>query len=128
MPQKQPTPAQRLRRMSQSFDKDYSILAEDYDFFTKPDASTPPSRVVHKSDHPVEVDECYIGGENRGEGRGVHHKTIVVGAVEVRTREADGKKHRRSVYAGRLRLTVVTDRKPKTLTSFVTENVIFTLS
>lgn len=38
MPQKQPTPAQRIRRMSQSFEKDYSILAEDYEFFTTPDS------------------------------------------------------------------------------------------
>jgi len=36
-----------------------------------------------------------IGGETRGEGRGIHHKSIVVGAVEVRSRQDDGKKHKR---------------------------------
>ena len=36
------------------------------------------------AEHPVEVDETYVGGRTRGEGRGVQHKAIVVGAVEVR--------------------------------------------
>ncbi len=30
----------------------------------------------------VEVDETWVGGRTRGEGRGVHHKTPVAGAVE----------------------------------------------
>ncbi len=33
-------------------------------------------------DH-VEVDETWIGGATRGEGRGVHNKTLVIAAVEV---------------------------------------------
>jgi len=74
--------------------------------------------------YPVEVDECYIGGETRGEGRGKHHKSIVVGAVEVRTRLEDGKKHRRRVYAGRLRLRVVPDRSAEVLIGFVKDNVM----
>jgi len=74
--------------------------------------------------YPVEVDECYIGGETRGEGRGKHHKSIVVGAVEVRSRQEDGKKHRPRVYAGRLRLRVVPDRSAETLTGFVKDNVV----
>ena len=32
----------------------------------------------------VEVDETYVGGRTRGEGRGRTHKVIVAGAVEVR--------------------------------------------
>ena len=32
----------------------------------------------------VEVDETLVGGKARGEGRGVHHKIYVVGAVETR--------------------------------------------
>ena len=88
---------------------------------------------------PVEVDECYVGGKTRGEGRGVHHKATVVGAIEVRERVLDdGKKHKRSVYAGRLRLRVVsemptiedmivnpslTGRSAEILTGFVRENV-----
>jgi len=35
----------------------------------------------------VEVGETYIGGNARGEGRGVHHKTLVAAAVEVRHRK-----------------------------------------
>ena len=74
-------------------------------------------------EHPVEVDECYIGGETRGEGKGTHHKAIVVGAVEVRTRQLGGKAHRRGVYAGRLRLRFIPDRSAEALTDFVKENV-----
>lgn len=65
-----------------------------------------PDRDMIGGEHPVEVDECYIGGQTKGEGRGVHHQTTVVGAVEVRTRQTE-KASRRSVYAGRLRLRVV---------------------
>ena len=75
-----------------------------------------PERDAIGSEDPVEVDECLIGGETRGEGRGVHHKTLVIGAVEVRPRQEDGKKHRRSVYAGRLRLRVIPDRTAEVLT------------
>jgi hypothetical protein len=74
--------------------------------------------------YPVEVDECLVGGETRGEGRGKHHKSIVIGAVEVRPRVEDGNKHKRRVYAGRLRLRVVPDRSAETLTSFVKDNVV----
>src|SRR6516164_2506246 len=75
--------------------------------------------------HPVEVDEALVGGRTRGEGRGNHHKTTVVGAIEVRTRRpaAEGKKQKRIIYAGRLRLRLVQDRGAKELTKFVQENV-----
>jgi hypothetical protein len=82
-----------------------------------------PERDTIGGEHPVEVDECLIGGETRGEGRGTHHKSIVVGAVEVRSRQDDGKQHRRRVYAGRLRLRVVPDRSAEALTGFVKDNV-----
>jgi hypothetical protein len=82
-----------------------------------------PERDTIGGEHPVEVDECLIGGETRGEGRGVHHKSIVVGAIEVRSRTDDGKKHKRRVYAGRLRLRVVPDRSADALTGFVKDNV-----
>ena len=75
----------------------------------------PPRADAIGGEHPVEVDECLIGGETRGEGRGVHHKSLVVGAVEVRSRQDDGKKRRRRVYAGRLRLRVVPDRSAERL-------------
>jgi hypothetical protein len=81
------------------------------------------SATLSAAEHPVEVDECMVGGETRGEGRGTHHKSIVVGAVEVRSRQDEGKKHRRRVYAGRLRLRVVPDRSADALTGFIKENV-----
>ena len=82
-----------------------------------------PERDAIGSEHPVEVDECMVGGETRGEGRGTHHKSIVVGAVEVRSRQDDGKKHKRRVYAGRLRLRVVPDRSGDALTGFIKDNI-----
>jgi hypothetical protein len=84
-----------------------------------------PGRDSIGSEHPVEVDECYIGGETRGEGRGTHHKSIVVGAVEVRSRSDEGTPYKHHVYAGRLRLRVVPDRGAEVLTGFVKDNVAF---
>lgn len=98
-----------------------------------------PARDKVGHEHPVEIDECLIGGETRGEGRGVHHKAAVIGAVEVRERKegeertAKGKdEHRRAVpskrkvYAGRLRLQVIPDKSAESLTAFVQENVATT--
>lgn len=81
-----------------------------------------PARDTIGGEWPVEVDECYVGGRTRGEGRGVHHQATVVGAVEIRPRkdaeeraEKWGRTHEGSipkkqvVYAGRLRLRVVSD-------------------
>jgi hypothetical protein len=66
-----------------------------------------------------------VGGRTKGEGRGNHHKTTVVGAIEVRTRPpaAEGKKQKKIIYAGRLRLRLVPDRGAKELTKFVQQNV-----
>ena len=72
-------------------------------------------------DWPVEVDETYVGGKTRGEGKGVHHKTIVAGAVEVREKKTP--KGKRSIYAGRLRMRVVPDRSAWSLEAFVKESV-----
>ena len=96
-----------------------------------------PERDAIGGEHPVEVDECYVGGRTRGQGRGVHEQATVVGAVEVRERTDDGKAHRRNVYAGRLRLRVVSDvpstvamlanpfsgRDSHSLVTFVTDSV-----
>lgn len=84
-----------------------------------------PERDTIGDQHPVEVDETLVGGRTKGEGRGVHHKATVVGAIEVRTRTpvADSKKAKRKVYAGRLRLRLVPGRGAKELTGFVQENV-----
>ncbi len=110
-----------------------------------------PERDSIGGEHAVEVDECYIGGRTRGEGRGIHHQMTVVGAVEVRTRKdareraakwqaehEGGVPKKKLVYAGRLRLRVVSDiptgldmlanplstgRNAATLLDFVKENV-----
>jgi transposase-like protein len=74
----------------------------------------------HTGQH-VEVDETWIGGRTRGEGRGVHHKTLVIAAVEVRHREPgtaqDRRRNRR--YAGRVRLALAADRGADALGGFV---------
>ncbi len=84
-----------------------------------------PERDAIGDQYPVEVDETLVGGRTKGKGRGVHYKATVVGAVEVRPRPitAEGNKHKRMVYAGRLRLRLVSGRGAKELTEFVQENV-----
>jgi len=95
-----------------------------------------PDRDAIGGEHPVEIDECLIGGASRGHGRGVHDMVTVVGAVEVRARK-DGKEraakwkdsHRggipakKLVYAGRLRLRVVEGKDAKSLTAFIKDDV-----
>jgi len=87
---------------------------------------------------PVEVDETYVGGATQGEGRGQHHKTLVVGMVEVLPRKKalgpdpnlpSGQRpqhrggHGRGFIAGRLRLQVIPNRKQETLEPMVLDNV-----
>jgi transposase-like protein len=73
----------------------------------------------------IEVDETYVGGRTRGEGRGVHHKVLVACAVEVRRRKPgtaqDKRKNGR--YAGRVRLAIVPDRSGESLCGFVKSTV-----
>lgn len=75
-----------------------------------------------RGDH-VEVDECYIGGETRGKGKGPHadEKTLIIAAVEVHTKKTkNGKPMRRGGrYAGRLRIEIAPDRTEKALCGFV---------
>ena len=47
-----------------------------------------PERDTIGDQYPVEVDKSFVGGRTKGEGRGVHHKAIVIGAIEVRPRKA----------------------------------------
>ncbi len=91
-----------------------------------------PDRDTIGGQYPVEIDETLIGGRTRGEGRGIHHKATVVGAVEVRPRRegkdrtaqrSEGKPLKRAVYAGRLRLRLVSGRGAEDLTAFVKETV-----
>ena len=74
----------------------------------------------HAGQH-VEVDETWVGGRTRGEGRGIHHKTLVVAAVEVRHREPGTAQDRRrnGRYAGRVRLALAADRSAGALGGFV---------
>jgi len=74
-----------------------------------------------RKDH-VEVDETWVGGATRGEGRGVHDQSLVIAAVEVRQRppkKGDKPERRGGRYAGRLRMDVVSDRTAKSLCGFV---------
>jgi len=84
-------------------------------------------RIGAKASH-VEVDETYIGGATKGEGKGNHHKTLVAGAVEAMQRskaDTEGKAapRRGGRYAGRLRLSVVPNRTAKSLRGFVEASV-----
>jgi len=80
-------------------------------------------RIGSNMNNHVELDEVWIGGASHGKGRGVHDKTLVVAAVEVRRRKPkDGSKaiiRRNGRYAGRVRLQVVPDRSAKSLIGFV---------
>jgi len=95
-----------------------------------------PDRDTIGEHYPVEIDETLVGGRTRGEGRGIHHKATVVGAIEVRCRRpgdvragdgpqvhSEGKRGKRALYAGRLRLRLVPSRSAEDLTAFVKTNV-----
>ncbi len=97
-----------------------------------------PERDPIGREWPVEVDETYVGGATQGEGRGRHHKTLVVGIVEVMPRKKalgpdpnlpSGQRsqhqggHGRSFIAGRLRLQVVPNRRQETLEPLVLSHV-----
>lgn len=88
-----------------------------------------PERDRIGAEWPVEIDETYVGGKTRGEGHGVHHQSIVVGAVETRTGVKAPRGHtmarprKGKTYAGRLRLKVVPDRTKRALEKFVMESV-----
>lgn len=73
----------------------------------------------------VEVDETWIGGVTRGEGKGQHDQTLVIGAVEVRQKQDTKKQHRRGGrYAGRLRLEVMPNKGARAFTGFIDEVVM----
>ena len=74
----------------------------------------------------VEIDETWVGGRTRGEGRGIHHKVLVACAVEVRHRKPGTAQDKRKDgrYAGRVRLAVVSDRSADSLCGFVESAVV----
>jgi len=95
-----------------------------------------PERDTIGGEHPVEIDECFVGGRSRGVGSGVHDMATVIGAVEVRLRKdaedraakhgrdhAGGVPLKKLVYAGRLRLRVIPSREGKDWLLFALENV-----
>ena len=84
-------------------------------------------RIGARAGEHVEVDETYVGGRTRGEGRGVHHKTLVTAAVEVRRRKpgARGTSRRPAAARGRMpELCVVADRSANSLCGFVESAVM----
>ena len=96
-----------------------------------------PERDSLGGEHPVEMDECLVGGRSRGTGMGVHDMATVIGAVEVRPRKAaenrvanqrpnnpGGGPLKKLVYAGRLRLRVIPNRDAEHLLEFARENVV----
>ena len=62
----------------------------------------------------------------RGEGRGIHHETLVTAAVEVRHREPGTAQDKRKDgrYAGRVRLSIADDRSAGSLVEFVESAVM----
>src|ERR1700680_4996711 len=74
-------------------------------------------RIGGRADEHVEVDETWVGGRTRGEGHGVHHKTLVVAAAEVRQRKPGTKLDagRNGRYAGRVRVAVIPDNSGESL-------------
>ena len=83
-------------------------------------------RIGGHNDQHVEVDETWIGGRTRGKGRGVHHKTLVACAVEVRHRLSDSplNKRKNGRYAGRIRLSVLPNRSSASLCGFAEGAVV----
>ena len=78
-------------------------------------------RIGGRANEHVEVDESWVGGRTRGEGRGVDHKVLVACTVEVRHRKPGTAQDKRGDgrYAGRVRLAVAADRSAKSLCGFV---------
>ena len=78
-------------------------------------------RIGGRPGQHVEIDETWIGGRTRGEGRGVHYKVLVACAVEVRNRKIGTAQALRKSerYGGRIRLAVVSDRSANQLGRFV---------
>ena len=51
------------------------------------DGAAGPGPDRGSAEEHVEVDEAWVGGRTRGEGRGIDHKTLAAAAVEVRLRK-----------------------------------------
>ena len=95
-----------------------------------------PDRDKIGGEYAVEVDETWVGGRTKGKGRGVHHKALVIAAVEVRDRQPGdplaakrrathkgGRPLRGIQYAGRLRLRLLPARQGTPARKFIRENI-----
>jgi hypothetical protein len=89
-----------------------------------------PERDRIGAEHPVEIDETYIGGKVHAEHKRVSAQCIVVGAVEIRHGDRATRRDKNlarprkgKTYAGRLRLRVVPDRGKSALEAFALENI-----
>src|SRR5208282_1682685 len=107
---------QRQLRLSR-YETAFQILHKLRAGMVRPDQD----RIGGRASEHVEVDETWVGGRTRGEGRGVHHKVLVACAVEVRHRKPGTAQDKRKDgrYAGRVRLAVAADRSAKSLGGFV---------
>lgn len=72
-------------------------------------------------EYPVELDIAYVGGVNRGEGRGKTRKALVIIGVEMRegTPPKNLREKKQRFYAGRLRMRKIPDKKAVTVEKFV---------
>ena len=102
-----------------------SATRRPFKFSTRRAWCGPTKRIGGQPKNHVEVDETWVGGRTRGEGRGVHHKVPVSCAIEVRHRKPGTKLDNRKDgrYAGRVRLAVVLDRSAESLCGFVESTV-----
>ena len=74
-------------------------------------------RIGGRPQEHVEVDETWVGGRARGEGRGINHKSSVADDGEIRNRKPGTAQDKRKDgrYAGRVRLAIVADRSADSL-------------
>ena len=83
-----------------------------------------PDRDKIGAEWPLELDLTFVGGKNKGAGRGKMHKAPVIIAVEVRRREVrdpqTGKIKKRGL-AGRVRLQKVSDKSAASVDRFAKE-------
>lgn len=111
--------ATQLRRQLglSRYETTFQILHKLRAGMVRPDAD----RIGGHANEHVEVDETWVGGRTRGEGKGVHEQVLVAAAVEVCQRKPGSKREnkRGGRYAGRLRLAIVPDRTARSLAGFV---------
>lgn len=74
--------------------------------------------------HAVELDVAFLGGVNKGQGRGVTKKALVAIAVEVREGEPPKNirdRDKQNFYAGRIRMVRIPNNDAANIDKFVTD-------